>query len=255
MIYQNKEKHRKRFISYTLIFTILGCSTISLFAYNDKAKKTVNKYWAGCIAEDWDGPLFAEAYIIADIDYPGEGDNWREKMSHRLQAILRGGYGIHLQAYARVDGEAPRWNGKVVNDYGGEYDLYASVCYEDDAKNDTWEGEVDEKVKAEDFIILDVDRTNWDTIRAINQFPCWAWGDIDGSSPEIVAWKWVGIPSGESGSETRYVKVRDWNRSRPALSHNAVADVWNFSFYDTRGENKWNCFFSGDTSCPECGGS
>lgn len=232
----------KRFISYTLIFTILGCSTISLFAYNDKAKKTVNKKWAKCIAEDWDGPLFAEAYIIADIDYPGEGNNWREKMSHRLQAILRGGYGVHLQAYVRVKGKAPN------DDYDGEYDLYASVCFDDDAKNDTWRKKVDEKVKAEDFIILDEELTNWDAIRANDDLYPWAWGDIDGSSP--AKWEWVVIPhpAFESGSG-----VEAWGqRLRPALSHNAVADVWNFSFSDA---TDWKCFFSDDTSCPECGGS
>jgi hypothetical protein len=62
----------KRFMIYTLIFAILGCSTISLFAYNDKAKKTVNKYWAGCVAEDSDGPLSTNANIEANIEYPGE---------------------------------------------------------------------------------------------------------------------------------------------------------------------------------------
>ena len=238
------------FMIYTLIFAILSCTAVSLFAYNDIAKKTVNKTWAKCLAEDTDGPLFAESYIEADIDYPGEGDNFVEKAMYDAAARLRGGYGIHLEAYARVKSKAPIWNGKVVDDYGGNFDLYASVCFDDDPLEGPWEGEVDENVRAEDFIFLDEENTNWDTLRANNELYPWAEAYIDGNSPEIVAWKWVEIPAGESGSQTKHVKVRDWVRSRPAFSHNAVADVWDFSFSDA---TEWNCYLSGDTTCPKCG--
>lgn len=145
----------KRVMIYTLIFAILSCTTISLFAYNDKAKKTVNKYWAGCVAEDTDGPLSANANIEVNIEHPGDSG-----ILNTVQNFIRG-YGIEYYASASVSGEAPN------DDYEGEYDLYASVCFDDDAKNDTWDGEVNEKVKADDFVKLDEDLTNWDILSAL----------------------------------------------------------------------------------------
>ena len=95
----------KRFMICTLIFTLFAGPFIPLFAYNDRAKKTVNKYWAACLAEDEDGPLSAEAKIVADIDYPGEGDDWIERFIHRQIASIRGGYGIEYHASAFVSKE------------------------------------------------------------------------------------------------------------------------------------------------------
>ena len=169
----------KRFTIYTLIFAIFSCTVISLFAYNDKAKKTVNKYWAGCIAEDADGPLSANANIEADIDYPGEPG-----IGNALEAFFRG-HGVEYHASASISGEAPN------DDYEGEYDLYASVCFDDDAKDDTWRKKVNEKVKADDFVKLDKDLTSWDIMRANDELYPWAWGDIDGSSPEKNWGEWI----------------------------------------------------------------
>ena len=113
----------KRFVIWTLIFAILSFTTISLFAYNDKAKKTVNKYWAD-----------------ADVDGSSPEKSWRE-----------------------------------------------------------W-------VKTEGIGFSTTLDTTWTLV----------------------------------------------NRHRPELSHNAVADVWNFSFSDTQGVNKWRCYLSDDTTCSEC---
>ena len=239
----------KRFLIFTLIFAMLSCTAISLYAYNDKAKKTVNKYWAGCLAEDTDGPLFVEATIDADIDYPGEPG-----IESVIETFFRG-YGIEYHAYARAKGEAPN------DDYSGEYDLYASVCFDDDPKNGTWRGRVNKKVKADDFVKLSEELTSWDIERANDQLYPWAWGNIDGSSPEKSWKRWVNlnyqnpdIPPDPytSPSTDNWVLVP---MQRPAFSDSASADVWNFSFFDTRGENRWHCFFSGNTSCPECGGN
>ncbi|MDE0635864.1 MAG: hypothetical protein OXI43_08470 [Candidatus Poribacteria bacterium] len=233
----------KRFTIYTLIFAIFSCTVISLFAYNDKAKKTVNKYWAGCIAEDADGPLSANANIEVNIEYPGE-----RGIGNAIQNFFRG-HGVEYYASASVSGRAPN------DDYEGAYDLYASVCFDDDAKSNTWRRKVDEDVAADDFVKLDEDLTNWDTIRAINELYPWAYGDISGSSPAKNFQKWVNLnyqdpdiaPNPyESPSTDNWQLV---NMHRPALSHNAVADVWNFSFSDA---TEWNCFFSGDTTCHEC---
>ena len=172
-----------------------------------------------------------------NIEYPGEPG-----IGNGIQNFFRG-YGVEYHAYAKVKGEAPN------DDYEGEYDLYASVCFDDDEKNNTWRRKVDEKVRADDFVKLSEELTDWDSIKPNDEL--YPWADVDGASPEIVAWKWVGIPCGESGSETRYVRVQDWNRSRPPLSHNAVADVWHFSISDTRNnldeENEWNCWKSGNS--------
>ncbi len=245
----------KQFTICTLIIVMLSGNTIPLFAYNDKAKKSVNKTWAKCLAEDSDGPLFAEAHIEVDIDYPDEGENWVEKAKHRLTALVRGGYGIKYEAYARVKGEAPN------DDYEGEYDLYASVCFDDDSKNGTWDGKVDEKAKADDFVFLDEELTNWEALRANNELFIYAWGNVNGASPAKNWREWVKTESFSLSTTTLGTTWTLVNRHRPALSHNAFADVWNFSFSDVRvppneeAEKKWNCFQSGDTSCPECAGN
>lgn len=229
----------KRFVIWTLILAILSFTTISLFAYNDKAKKTVNKYWAGCVAEDTDGPMSANANIEANIEYPEEPG-----IRNTVQNFFRG-YGVEYYASASVSGNAPN------DDYEGEYDLYASVCFDDDAKGDTWDGEVDERVKADDFVNLDEDLTNWDLIRAIDELYPWADADVDGSSPEKSWREWVKT-EGIGFSTTLDTTWTLVNRHRPELSHNAVADVWNFSFSDTQGVNKWRCYLSDDTTCSEC---
>ena len=238
----------KRFMIFTLIFAILSCTAISLFAYNDKAKKTVNKYWAGCVAEDTDVPLSANANIEANIEYPGEPG-----IGNAVQNFFRG-YGVEYYASASVSGKAPIGN----DDYEGEYDLYASVCFDDDTKSNTWDGEVNEKVKADDFVKLDEDLTNWDFIRAIDELYPWADADVDGSSPEKSWQQWVNLNAGPKSNPdiapNPYTSpsTDNWqliDMYRPAQSTNAVADVWNFSFSDT---TKWNCFQSGDTTCHEC---
>ena len=167
----------KRLMIYTLTLTVLSCTAMNLFAYNDKAKKTVSKNWAGCLAEDADGPLSAEAKIEVNIEYPREPGT-----RNGIQNFFRG-YGIEYHAYAIVKGEAPN------DGYEGEYDLYASVCFGEDSKNDTWDNKVDKDVEANDFIRLSEDLTDWDSIRTNDELYPWADADVDGSSPEIVAWK------------------------------------------------------------------
>lgn len=83
------------------------------------------------------------------------------------------------------------------------------------------------------------------TIRAIDELYPWADADIDGSSPKKVWWEAVYYPPSllDSGGW----RIEKW--TRPALSHNAVADVWDFSFSDA---TEWKCFQSGDTTCHEC---
>ncbi len=88
----------KRFVIYTLIFAILGCAITVLWA--DIRTRNVNQYYGKCLSAEADGPVYAEAYITSDVDYPGEGDGIVDKAKSRMEALLEG-YGIEYEAWAR----------------------------------------------------------------------------------------------------------------------------------------------------------
>lgn len=60
----------KRFIVICLSFVMLGCALTLIWA--DVRSRNVSKEYAKHISSELDGPVYAEAYIVSDLDYPGE---------------------------------------------------------------------------------------------------------------------------------------------------------------------------------------
>ena len=81
----------KSFVYTALILLIVG-TCFSSFNDIEDNKRDVNPFWGRYLSKADDGPLKAEAYIIADVDYPNEPDAWKHA----------GRYGIHYKGYAKV---------------------------------------------------------------------------------------------------------------------------------------------------------
>ncbi|MCE2399858.1 hypothetical protein J4G08_03115 [Candidatus Poribacteria bacterium] len=186
----------KRFVIFTLIFVMLGCAIIVPWA--DVRTRNVNQYYGKCLSAESDGPVYAEAYITSDVDYPGEGDGIVDKAKSMLETLLEG-YGIEYEAWARYEGDAPN------DDYEGTYEAYAGVPGDltgDYQGRTDWDEEVDDDVESTRKTKLhnnpnkwsDAEKErygSWDAIQADTDLSgCSAWADIDGSSPAIPG-KWV----------------------------------------------------------------
>lgn len=239
----------KRFMIYTLIFVVLGCAITVIWA--DVRTRNVDQYYGKCLSAESDGPVYAEAYITTDVDYPGEGEGIVDKAKSRLEVLLEG-YGVEYEAWARYEGDAPN------DDYEGTYEAYAGAPGDltgDYEPRQDWDGELDDEVRTtgektnlnnnpnkwpdahkERYGTLDENNelvANWETIQANTDLSaCTAWADIDGSSPAIPG-KWVIVPGplGQGPSEIagpEVVFMAEWRDGREALSNRAYGNAWNF---------------------------
>ena len=115
----------------------LHCSGPMLRKRND-AKRD----FAKIISSEADGPVYAEAHIISDVDWPGEGDGSVDKIKSELEAFIYG-YGLEYEAWARYEGDAPN------DDYEGTYEASAGVPGDLDGDyhpRTEWDGWVDDEV-------------------------------------------------------------------------------------------------------------
>ncbi len=199
-------------------------------------KLTLNQYYGKCLSVESDGPVYAEAYITSDVDYPGEGDGIVDIAKSSLEALLEG-YGIEYEAWARYEGDAPN------DEYEGTYEAYAGAPGDLDGDYEPrkdWDEEIDDEVRStgeKTNLHNNPDRWsdaekerygNWNAIQAETDLSaCTAWADIDGSSPAIPG-KWVLVegPSEVSGSEITH--WLEWQDGREALSNHAYGNAWNF---------------------------
>lgn len=225
----------KRFVIFIVICVMLGCVFTLLRA--DVRKRNVDKLdFAKIISADSDGALYAEAHIISDVDWPGEGNGFLDKAKSRLETLISG-YGLEYEAWARYEGEA------LNDDYEGTYEAYAGVPGDIDGdyhQRTDWRDEVDDEVESTGRYKLhnnpkkwsDAEKEkygNWEDIRAQTDLSlCTAWADIDGGSPAIPG-KWVQV-SGPAEVDG-YIKIvywLEWRPGRKVVKHSAYGNAWNF---------------------------
>lgn len=210
----------KRFLIFMMVFIMLGGAMTAIWA--DQRTRNVNKDWGTCSSTESDDPLSADGSITVDVDAPGEGKNLIDKAKSRVETILKG-YGIQYEGSSSVSGTAPN------DDYEGESEVYAWVPNDEDHKpRKRWQTEVSRSASVSDRQKLPKDH-NWGDVDANDELSsCTAWGDVDGSSPEIPGeWVLVEGPSEVSGSEIAY--WLEWRDGREALSHRAYGNAWNFA--------------------------
>lgn len=109
----------KRIVVFALIFVMLGYALI-LSRADVRSINNENSDFAKYISSESDGPVYAEAHIFSDVDWPGEGDGALDKLKSKLEVLILG-YGLEYEAWARYEGDAPN------DDYEGTYEAYAGV--------------------------------------------------------------------------------------------------------------------------------
>ncbi len=233
----------KRIVVFALIFVMLGYALILIRA-DVRSINDENFDFAKYISSESDGPVYAEAHIISDVDWPGEGDGNLDKLKSKLETLILG-YGLEYEAWARYEGDAPN------DDYEGTYEAYAGVPGDltgDYHPRTDWDEGVDDEVKSTDRYNLhnnpdkwsDSEKErygNWDDIRAETDLSlCSAWADIDGGSPAIPG-KWVLVEGPSEVSGSKIAHWLQWQPGREAESHAAYGNAWKFPDSDQHNHN------------------
>ncbi|RKU25484.1 hypothetical protein C6497_15515 [Candidatus Poribacteria bacterium] len=224
----------KRLIVICLSFVMLGCVLTLIWA--DVRSRNVSKEYAKHISSELDGPVYAEAYIVSDLDYPGEDFGIEGRFL---------GTGLDYEAWARFEGD------KLNDDYEGTYAAYAGVPGDptgDYQSRTDWDEAVDDEVEStgryhlpknpEEWSDSDKERYgNWNDIQAETDLSlCSAWADINGASPARPGrWVRVDVPSNESGTEMD--SWLEWQPGREAESHSASANAWKWPDTDPHNHN------------------
>ena len=109
----------KRIFVFALIFVMLGYA-LTLIRADVRSINNTDPKFAKYISSESDGPVYAEAHIISDVDWPGEGDGILDQVKSTLETLIYG-YGLEYEAWARYEGDA------LNDDYEGTYEAYAGV--------------------------------------------------------------------------------------------------------------------------------
>ena len=120
----------KRFIVFALSLVMLGCVLTLIWA--DVRSRNVSKEYAKHISSELDGPVYAEAHIISDLDYPGE--------DFGIEGALLG-TGLDYEAWARYEGD------KLNVDYEGTYAGVPGDLTGDYQPRTDWDEAVDDEVE------------------------------------------------------------------------------------------------------------
>ncbi len=176
---------------------MLGC-VFTLLRADVRMRNVDNPYFAKIISAESDAALYAEAHIISDVDWPGEGNGFLDKAKSRLEALISG-YGLEYEAWARYEGEA------LTDDYEGTYEAHAGVPGDIDGDYHpllAWDEDVDDQVKSTGRYKLhnnpkkwsDAEKEkygNWEDIQAKTDLSlCTAWAKLTGEIPAIPG-RWV----------------------------------------------------------------
>ena len=92
----------KRLMLFILILVLLD-SAVTVF-WADIRTKNLSQYYGKCTSIETDGPLSVDAYVISDVDYPGEGDGFLDKTKSKLETLIAG-FGVEHEAYAKFEGK------------------------------------------------------------------------------------------------------------------------------------------------------